>query len=50
MKMRLIVVRPFGGLNLGDVITNPARITCILTGDYAHSVARMVTRMAGEAK
>ncbi len=43
MNMHLVVVRPFGGLCRGDIITDVARITEILNGEHAHSVVRVET-------
>jgi hypothetical protein len=42
MNIQLIVVRPFDGLNRGDVVTNPARIALILNSEWARSVVRVL--------
>jgi hypothetical protein len=47
MEMHLVVAKPFGGLKQGDGLTDPARVPCIFTDDYDHSVARMAARMPG---
>jgi hypothetical protein len=40
--MHLIVVRPFGGLERGDVVADPTRIAEILRSEHAHCVVRVV--------
>ncbi len=41
MEMHLVVVKPFGGLARGDIITDPARVIQILNDENAHSVVRV---------
>lgn len=41
MEMHLVVVKPLGGFARGEIITDPVRITQILTGENAHSVVRV---------
>ena len=43
MDMHLVVVRSFGDLARGDVVTDAARITEILNGEHARAVVRVVT-------
>jgi hypothetical protein len=43
MDMHLVVVRPFGGLARGDLITDPNRIGDILAGEHAAHVVRVCT-------
>jgi hypothetical protein len=42
MDIHLVVVRPFGQLVRGDVVTETARITEILSGEHAHNVVRVL--------
>lgn len=49
MEMHLVVVRPFDSFLRGDVITDSARITTILSGERAHYVVRVAARMPGGA-
>jgi hypothetical protein len=41
MDMHLVVVRPFGDLARGDIVTDSVRITEILHSEHAHSVVRV---------
>ena len=41
MNMHLVVVRPFGGLARGDIVTDTARITEILNSEHARAVVRV---------
>ena len=43
MDMHLVVVRPFGDLARGDIVTDTLRITEILNSEHARSVVRVVT-------
>ncbi|MEJ0016755.1 MAG: hypothetical protein WDN25_09325 [Acetobacteraceae bacterium] len=43
MDTHLVVVRPFGGLIRGDIVTDAVRITEILNSEHAYSVVRVVT-------
>lgn len=49
MEIHLVVVRPFVGFSRGDVVTDPARIASILSGENAHFVVRVAARMPGGA-
>jgi hypothetical protein len=49
MNMQLVVVRPFGGLTRGDIVTDPKRIAQILTSEYAHAVVRVTVPSGKEA-
>ena len=42
MDMHLVVVRPFGDLARGDIVTDTVRITEILNSEHARSVVRVV--------
>jgi hypothetical protein len=42
MDMHLVVVRPFGDLTRGDIITDTARIAEILNSENARAVVRVV--------
>ena len=42
MDMHLVVVRPFGDLTRGDIVTDTLRITEILNSEHARSVVRVV--------
>lgn len=42
MDIHLVVVRPFGQLVRGDVVTEAARIAEVLSGEHAHSVVRVL--------
>ncbi len=42
MDMHLVVVRPFGDLARGDIVTDVVRITEILNSEHARSVVRVV--------
>ncbi len=42
MDMHLVVVRPFGGLARGDIITDADRIEAILNSEHVRSVVRVV--------
>ena len=41
MDAVLIVVRPFGGHNVGDVITDPGQIREAVRGEHARDVVRV---------
>jgi hypothetical protein len=41
MDMHLVVVRPFGGLARGDIITDTDRIGEILSSEHARWVVRV---------
>ena len=41
MQIHLVVVKPFAGLNRGDVVTDPVRIAEILRGEHAQHVVRV---------
>ena len=41
--MHLVVVKSFGGLARGDVVTDEARIAEILRGEQAMNVIRVLT-------
>ena len=41
MALRLVVVRPFAGHRVGDVITDPAQIAAILAGEQASRVVKV---------
>jgi hypothetical protein len=43
MDMHLVVVRSFGDLARGDVVTDAIRIAEILNSEHARSVVRVVT-------
>lgn len=49
MEMHLVVVKPFGSFSRGDVITDPTRITSILSSEHARFVVRVAARMPGGA-
>jgi hypothetical protein len=49
MDMHLVVMRAFGDLARGDIITDAVRITDILNGEHAYSVVRVVLPTAKEA-
>jgi hypothetical protein len=42
MDMQLVVVRSFGDLARGDIVTDGARIAEILNSEHARSVVRVV--------
>jgi len=42
MDVQLVVVKPFGNLARGDIVTDTVRITQILNGEHARSVVRVV--------
>ena len=42
MNMHLVVVKPFGGLARGDIVTDAIRINEILNSEHARSVVRVV--------
>jgi hypothetical protein len=42
MDMHLVVVRSFGGLTRGEIVTDTVRITEILNSEHARSVVRVV--------
>jgi len=42
MDMHLVVVRAFGDLTRGDIVTDVVRITEILNSEHARSVVRVV--------
>jgi hypothetical protein len=41
MQVHLVVVRPFGTLARGDVVTDAARIMEILNSEHAHAAVRV---------
>lgn len=41
MEIHLVVVRPFGGLARGDIVTDEAQITKILNSEHARFVVRV---------
>jgi hypothetical protein len=41
MDIHLVVVKPFGGLARGDIITDKARISQILSSEHARGVVRV---------
>ena len=43
MNTHLVVVRSFGGLARGDVVTDAVQIAEILSSEHARSVVRVVT-------
>ncbi len=43
MDIQLVVVRPFGDLSRGDIVTDIARISEILTSEHACSVVRVAS-------
>jgi hypothetical protein len=43
MNTHLVVVRAFGGLSRGDVVTDAVQITEILNSEHARCVVRVVT-------
>ena len=43
MDIHLVVVKPFSGLARGDIITDKAKITQILSSEQARSVVRVAT-------
>jgi hypothetical protein len=49
MDMHLVVVRSFGDLARGDIVTDSVRITEILDSEHARSVVRVVTPANKEA-
>ena len=42
MNTHLVVVRPFGNLARGDIVTDTGRITQILNSEHARCVVRVV--------
>lgn len=42
MKVKLVVVKPFGGFKRGDMITDEAKISAVLASDQARSVVRVM--------
>jgi hypothetical protein len=42
MDLHLVVVKSFGDLGRGDIVTDTARITEILNSEHARSVVRVV--------
>jgi hypothetical protein len=46
MNIHLVVVRPFDGLTRGDTVTDPARIAKVLSGEWAHSVVRILATVS----
>ena len=44
MEIHLVVVKPFDAFLRGDVITDSARISNILSGERAHYVVRVAAR------
>ena len=43
MNLHLVVVRAFGDLARGDIISDAVRVTEILKSEHARSVVRVVT-------
>ena len=43
MELHLVVVRPFGGLARGELVTDQKRIDEILLGEHAAHVVRVCT-------
>ena len=41
MQVNLVVVKPFGKLARGDIVTDSVRIAQILNSEHAHSVVRV---------
>lgn len=41
MDTHLVVVKPFGGLARGDIVTDTTRIAEILNSEHARSVVRV---------
>ena len=41
MQVNLVVVKPFGKLARGDIVTDSAHVTEILKSEHAHSVVRV---------
>jgi len=42
MDICLFVVKPFGGMVRGDIISDPVRVAQILNSEWAHSVVRVL--------
>lgn len=42
MTVKLVVVKPFPGFNRGDVITDEAKISAVMTAGHAQSVVRVM--------
>jgi len=49
MEMHLVVVKPFDGLARGDIITDPTRISAILSSEHARFVVRVAAQKPGKA-
>jgi hypothetical protein len=47
MGIHLVVVRPFDGSARGDIITDPARISTILSSQHAYLVVRVASSAPG---
>jgi hypothetical protein len=47
MDSHLVVVRPFGDLTRGDIVTDAVRVTAILNSEHARSVVRVVPANKG---
>jgi hypothetical protein len=43
MNVHVVVVRPFGGLSRGDIVTDSVRVTQILSSPHARDVVRVAT-------
>ncbi len=50
MTTHLVVVRPFGGLARGDLVSDPAHISSILASENAAHVVRVVATASSDAK
>jgi len=49
MELHLVVVKPFNGLARGDMVTDPTRISAILSSEHARFVVRVAAQMVGKA-
>lgn len=47
MDFHLVVVRPFGQLARGDVVTEATRIAEVLSSEHAHNVVRVLDPAKG---
>ena len=50
MNTNLVVVRPFGGLARGALITDPARVSAVLAGENRFDVVQVDAQPAPPAK
>ena len=46
MALRLVVVRPFAGHRVGDVIVDPAQVASVLAGEHAARVVKVAALVA----